>query len=184
MRWLAPLAALAMLATATAQEPVDARAAGADAASARPLGRLFSPSPEKQFRTALADADSPDVRRRATANGIEASAIRKEGAWAYQIEPVAVPADDLRALSAIFADERAFAPGDVTPCSSFRPDFLLTWKSRDGEWFVQVGLDCQEAEVRGPGVQFHRYIMPSSYGRLASLLERYRAMPSDDRPGR
>ncbi|MDX2079581.1 MAG: hypothetical protein SFU53_02235 [Terrimicrobiaceae bacterium] len=168
---------LASLSAVNAQTNLDSRAADAEAAAARPLARLFAPSPDQAFRTAVSESGFPRLYRAVSEpknSGTETPAgLRREGAWTYAKDPIPVTEADLRELQRIFAAERPFSPGDVSPCSSFRPAFLIEWTSAKATWLMHVGMDCQEADIRGPDVEMHRYLMPTTYGKLAAVLSRY-----------
>ncbi|MFM7182354.1 MAG: hypothetical protein ACKO2G_12940 [Verrucomicrobiales bacterium] len=95
------------------------------------------------------------------------------GDFLFHREPVAVPADGLKQVAAIYTDESNHrARRKVKPCPGFHPDWVLVWQSSGRQWLLQICYGCHEWKLIGPNGTLYTDISDSAYPALKSILPR------------
>lgn len=95
------------------------------------------------------------------------------GGFLFHRQPVAVSADGLRQVAAIYTDAANHRERrKVKPCPGFHPDWVLVWQSSGRPWLLQICYGCHEWKLITPGGTLYTDISDSAYPALLSILPR------------
>ena len=95
------------------------------------------------------------------------------GDFLFHREPVAISADGLKQVAAIYTDASNHrARRQVKPCPGFHPDWVLVWQASGQPWLLQICYGCHEWKLIGPNGTLYTDISDAAYPALKAILPR------------
>jgi hypothetical protein len=102
-------------------------------------------------------------------------AIQELNSNSFYQEPLPLPAEDAKQLSAVLGESATYKPfSGEKMCGGFHPDYAVEWHVGRDRHRALICFGCREVKLFGPGLESRHDLDRGAYEKLRKILKDYR----------